>query len=196
MYPNSRHPFYIRIREHANLYSYSSKNVVKSAIRTRFLAYPIRFPLGPSTCCSVWHHVHTRGTSSTCENSLRLPQPLHSFHPEPHFPRLMSNYWPYTSNSGSNTTNDVRTVLIASYSTHCLIEAGRPGGKNIAALYYQNTIIVPCVSINVVSYTMPERNRNGTCFRLCLERRWHDRGWCNRKSPPGSRVLRATIAES
>jgi hypothetical protein len=30
---NSRHPFCIRIRELSNLYSYSSKNVVKGVIR-------------------------------------------------------------------------------------------------------------------------------------------------------------------
>jgi hypothetical protein len=35
VYPNSRHPFCIRIREHSNMYSYSSKNVVKSAIWIR-----------------------------------------------------------------------------------------------------------------------------------------------------------------
>jgi hypothetical protein len=29
---NLRHPFCIRIREHSNMYSYSSKNVVKGVI--------------------------------------------------------------------------------------------------------------------------------------------------------------------
>jgi hypothetical protein len=42
-YPNLRHPFCIRIREHSNPYSYSSKNVVKGVIRIRFHANLIRF---------------------------------------------------------------------------------------------------------------------------------------------------------
>jgi hypothetical protein len=41
VYSNSKHQFCIRIREHSNPRSYSSKNVVKSAIRIRFHAYPI-----------------------------------------------------------------------------------------------------------------------------------------------------------
>jgi hypothetical protein len=40
---NSRHPFCIRIRELSNLYSYSSKNVVKGVIRIRFHVNPICF---------------------------------------------------------------------------------------------------------------------------------------------------------
>jgi hypothetical protein len=42
-FPNLRHPFCIRIREHSNLYSYSSKNVVEGVIRIQFHVYLIRF---------------------------------------------------------------------------------------------------------------------------------------------------------
>jgi hypothetical protein len=59
-FPNSRHRFCIRIREHLNLYLYLSKNVVKSVIWIQFHAYPIRF------------HPYARGVRARRRSSVEL----------------------------------------------------------------------------------------------------------------------------